>query len=303
MTSTYSTLYAKYLSVLVRVVEIALVVLIAFIAARMVWFAVYGAETSPPNLEFRSHQTRGFDQGRGDMTALNQINIFSARETLAPVGTQLTAPETRLNLTLRGVRTGQSEFEGSAVIEAPNIGQRTLPVGAEITSGVTLEEIYTDRVIINRRGARESLFLREEGPRRTLSVAQTSPSDQQGTAAEAQSQSNARSNRNVELTGEPNLELAAELEAEDWIDGLRMAPEIRDGAMIGFRVRDNARLEVLQASGLLPGDVVTELNGVVLDSPEGAGNAINLFSQTDSVELRVLRNGQNVTLALPLGEG
>ena len=290
------------ISILIRLIEIALVMVLAFIAAKAIWFLVYGAETRPSPIEFFASASGPAQlEPQTDLSRLSAVNLFRAREGLAQAETQLAAPQTRLNLTLRGVRTGANAQSGSAVIEAPSLGQRTLAVGMEISDGVTLEEIYADRVIINRRGARESLFLREEGARRTLSLAQAAPtSSAPQTAQTIPAPARPSSAPQSRLTGQPNLELAAELGAEDWIDGLRLAPALEEGAMIGFRVRDNAHLEVLQASGLLPGDIVTTLNGIALTSPEQARDAINLFTQTDTVELDILRNGESVQLALPL---
>lgn len=293
-------------SLLARAAEIVLVVVIAILAAKAVWFAIYGAETLPGDMDVRANAARPVETIHTDLSVLGETNLFRTRADLADAPSNLSAPETRLNLTLRGVRTGTTPQSGSAVIEAPNIGQRTLAVGGEIAEGVTLEEIYPDRVIINRRGARESLFLREDTARRSLSLVQpasTTPVSAPDPAPKTPSRATPASDPMSRLTGTPNVELASELEAEDWIDGLRLSPSLQDGAMQGFQVRENTRLEVFQASGLLPGDIVTALNGVPLDSPDGAREAIELFLSADRAEFDVLRDGQTVTLSLPLGEG
>ncbi len=69
-----------------------------------------------------------------------------------------TAPDvvdTTLDLTLTGVWVVAGG--GSATIETPDGEQSRFAVGDEIVDGVTLETVYPDQVIINRRGAREAL--------------------------------------------------------------------------------------------------------------------------------------------------
>lgn len=146
-----------------RVVEAGLVLVLAWLAAQALWFVIYGAEARPLDIDPGLGARPGAAAER-DLSALQAFTVFASRGAVAaaPSGE---APETRLNLVLRGVRTGPSPADGSAVIESPGQGQRALAAGAEIADGVRLVEIYADRVIINRRGARETIYLREQGRR------------------------------------------------------------------------------------------------------------------------------------------
>ena len=50
-------------------------------------------------------------------------------------------------------------------------------------------------------------------------------------------------------------------------DIVRLAPHVQEGQVVGFRVNPGRDRESFEALGLLPGDVVTDINGVVLDDP------------------------------------
>jgi len=65
--------------------------------------------------------------------------------------------ETTLNLVLHG--TWVDEKGGAAIIKTPDDKQSRFSVGDVITSGVTLERVYPDQVVINRGGVREALRL------------------------------------------------------------------------------------------------------------------------------------------------
>ncbi len=276
-----------------RATEAALVVILAFIAAQALWFVVYGDSVRALELNAPSGAGGAEAAQISDLSSLADAGLFAARggaEAEAP----RVAPETRLNLILRGVRRAVDPRAGAAFIEVPGEGQRSLSAGDEITDQVTLEEIYEDRVIINRRGVRESLYLSEEAARRARSrganpAARTLQVQARNTAAQASP-----------LSGEPIIALARELDAEDWIEGLRLAPELDGGDLVGFRIRETSHLEVLRAAGLRPGDVVTVLNGERLTGPEAVSRAMALFESTDRIVLTVQRDGRTVRLDIPL---
>ncbi|XBQ16689.1 MAG: type II secretion system protein N [Oceanicaulis sp.] len=260
-----------------RAAELVLAAVIGVIAAQALWFALYGGAAQPIDVGAGQAGGASTDAGpRVDLAVLSQSGLFAAREA-GPAPVVPDAPETRLNLTLRGVRTGADPQSGSAVIETPGAGQRALAVGMEIAPGVVLREIYPDRVIIDRRGARESLFLREEAARRAAGaprpVAPAAPAAAPGSG----------------------------LTAEDWIDGLRLEPVLEAGGLSGFRIGEGTSARLLQASGLQPGDVVTSLNGVALTNAEAVRSALTAFESTDTARFTVRRAEETLTLSVSLG--
>ncbi|MFP4519606.1 MAG: type II secretion system protein N, partial [Oceanicaulis sp.] len=213
-----------------------------------------------------------------DLSVLETFAVFASRgrPDAAPADA---APETRLNLVLRGVRTGASPLDGSAVIESPGQGQRALLAGAEIADGVRLVEIHPDRVIINRRGARETIYLRDEARRNARAAAAPRPAAQTPPAG------------------------AAQFDADDWIDGLRFEPVVEAGRMRGLRVREISRAELLDASGLRGGDVITSVNGQALTGAGAARAVARTFETAGQARLQIERDGAPVTLTIPLNQG
>jgi len=267
--------------------ELALVVVIAVLAARAVWFVVYGASAFP--LELASTDTRPPARGAeaADMSRLASAGLFSDRrfETQAEAAAVIDAPETLLNLVLHGVRRSLDPERSTAVIQAPRQGQRSLGVGAEIVDGVTLEAVYADRVIINRRGARESLFLREEaqagGTGLIRSIGEPVPEPEPALDS-------------------PAAEGAAQLDAQALSQGLRLALA-RDGdRILGFRITPESRPEVLAALGLQAGDLVTTVNGRTLERPADVLDLLSGLDGAEQVRFTVLRSGEALSLEADL---
>lgn len=278
-----------------RAVEIALIAGLAWIAAQAFWFAVYGTDALDLEIAAPQPARAGPAPERLDRTG-PAAGLFDALPGAAPAAADA-APQTRLDMTLRGVRSGADGGGGSAVIETPNRGQRSIAVGGEIAPGVRLAAVHKDRVIIERGGARESLFLTEAAARRARQmrapadrVSQPSPASASGTFSEPASP----------LSGRPDRELAATLDREDWVDGLRLEPALRDGAVMGLRVREASAIEVLRASGLLPGDVIVRLNGQALTGPDAGAAALSALSAADRVVAQVRRGDEEITLEAPL---
>jgi general secretion pathway protein C len=181
------------------------------------------------------------------------------------------------------------------VIESPGQGQRALPAGAEIADGVRLVEIHPDRVIINRRGARETIYLREEGRRNALAAAAPRPA--------ASPASRPAASPDAGSDAGPDPEAAAGLQVEDWIDGLRLEPVLSDSGMQGLRVRADTRGQVLQASGLRPGDVIRSVNGTRLDGAQAARAVAQTFETAGEARLEIERDDAPIVLTIPLRQG
>jgi len=216
-----------------RLLELALLAALTYIAARLIWLIAFGASATDFERD-PAAAGRAFD-GRpayqADLSRLRDSDLFADRRA-APVDTapvQATVQETSLDLTLRGIRRGMSPQTGGAIIQTPDNRQRFFAVGQEILDGVTLEEVHVDHVLIRRRGIAESLYLRDE--------------DQARRAAATPSASAAASGRGTE------------------IPGLFRAEAVREGnRLTGYRVAAGNDA-MLSAMGLRNGDVITAIDG------------------------------------------
>ena len=268
--------------VAVVIAEIALVAAVAFALARILWLIAFGA--SAGNFEAASASGRTGNDAEGsyiaDLNALANAALFADRRAEPEVAAAVQrAPETQLNLVLRGIRGGADPQSGAAIIQTPDNRQQFFAVGAPIMDGVTLEEVHVDYVIISRRGIAESLYLRERDAPQASSAAAPQPATRQPAA-------NTSSRDSL-----PGFELA---------EIFQVRPAVQNGRLIGYRLTgDNA--VILEAVGLRPGDIVTGINGRSLaDVSDLNGLFEEIEEEENSVSLAVQRNGLSLNLQVDL---
>ena len=245
------------------------VIVLGWVLARAVWFGLYGADAldvriDPPRVS-ASAASADPVSAQAPVTGL-----FSAGPSQAAPSVEA-APESRLNISLRGVRVGASEQDGSAIIDAENGRQRIVRVGDEIASGITVEAIHPDRIEINRRGARESLYLRDRERRQARQSASGAPAP-----AVAAPVASARA---------PDI--------DQLIEELDLGPRLRDGQLIGLDIGSDANRTWLARFGLEPGDVILALNDTPVSAPDALARAL---SNSGEVRLNIERDGQRLTL-------
>ena len=259
------------------VVTALLVVTIAYQLAGITWRLVPGA---PPTLAARAVATAPA-QPPVDLSKLTNSHLFGeAREEAAPVVTSVDAPDTTLSLSLTGILAYGPK--GAAIISANRGQEKTYRVGDSVDNadGAKLHSVEPDRVILNRNGQLETLRLPQQlssaAPRTT-----TSPVLPPAAAQPAGSLRQVISENASRLT-----------------DIVRLAPHVQEGKVIGFRVNPGRDRATFQALGLQPGDVITDINGTVLDDPSQGLQVFESLGEATQASVTVLREGTPQVLVI-----
>lgn len=200
-------------------------------------------------------------------TALTVKNPFPVVETAAVIDDS--APDvadTSLDLTLTGVWS--KEDGGSATIETPDGKQGRFAIGDEIVTGVTLDRVYPNQVIINRSGVRESL--RFEG-KEAASVA-SAPVQQQAAAEPA-----------------PDLR---DIPATGFLDFMRLAPAIDENGNFAIDIYAARDKQTFNSYGLRDGDRVISINGSPPPSDPSGLRAVASMLQREGEAVIVVRRGE-----------
>ena len=80
------------------------------------------------------------------------------------------------------------------------------------------------------------------------------------------------------------------------LDLMMASPARVDGKMQGFRVNPGKNMQLFQNTGLMAGDIVTEINGIPLNDMPSGIKALNTIKEASNVTLKVLRAGAVVTV-------
>jgi len=199
----------------------------------------------------------------------------------APLPSEL--PETRLNLTLYGIYHSSMLEASYVMIGAAKQSAQRYQQGDELSKGVVLHDIQTKNVVLARGGRYETLSLRKPLPN-TAAASRTATTNVSPTAQSATNPSQLLKTYQQELKTNPRnlLKLA------------RISPVNRDGKLIGYRLRPGRDPTLLSQFDLRSGDILTAVNGVMLDSPLKGLGVVQQLADANQLELQVLRNGQQM---------
>ncbi len=198
-------------------------------------------------------------------------------------------PETRLNLTLRGVVSAEAGQGGGAIIDSGNGQEVYYPVGAELPGGARLQAVRKDHVVLERNGRLETLKLPKDGIAPPTAGGRR-PSSRPAAARQS--------------VGGPALARLRQEVIENpsrLLDVFSIAPQTRHGRFVGYRIRPGRDRDLFALTGLKDGDTVTAINGVRLDTPAKAMNALRGLAQASVALVEIERDGRMQTLRVDLG--
>ena len=267
-----------------HIVSALLIVALASKLAEITWTIIPGTPLDAPAPNVGVPTTR-VDVGAADLAfaRITGSHLFgeASQAVAAVIETVVDAPDTDLNLELRGIVSSQDNENGWAIIADGRGEEKTYFVNDVIdgSPGTVLHSVYRDRVILNRAGSLETLRLPKElsASATTVTVRPAAPAP---TAASA-------SLREV-LTNN----------ASRIVDVIRVAPHIEQGQMVGFRINPGQERGQFDALGLQPGDVVTEINGTPMTDPSRGLQVFESLGEATIASVTVLRNGQPEVLAI-----
>ncbi len=197
--------------------------------------------------------------------------------------TPVDAPETKLNLILKGALASSDPVHARAIIGDPRGKEEQYAVGEQLPGNAELSEIHPDRVILKRNGRFETLRLPRDkksantvASRAVSSRPTTSPRQRLNSAR----QQLKRGNANL-----PNL--------------VRATPKRgKDGKTIGYTLSPGRDPDLFEQVGLQAGDVAIQINSISLDNPTNSARALKSMQSGESVSVTVMRNGQEQVLSL-----
>ena len=216
---------------------------------------------------------------------INRALLFGQPQAIkeAVTTTVEEAPETTLNYKLRGIYFSDQPTLAAAIIELSPNQSRYFSIGDEIAENILLSDIARDFVLINRYGKIERLNL--EKP--TVSTAGQPETNTGGNAIASSSLLRSYKKRYI---GNP-LALARRFQA---------IPVQENGRNIGFRLKALRGESLLQKLSFEENDVFIRVNGIELDKPFQALDALKSLTTASSVSVTILRNGSEQTMDFSL---
>jgi general secretion pathway protein C len=260
-----------------------LVVALAWYLAQLIWVLL------PQNDEFdwsvrsptpTSSSTQS-SKGTVDFEKIASTHLFGVpgAEPVGPNSATVDAPETRMNLKLKGTVAADDPGMAHAIIADGKGSDDVYFVKDKIPGGAVLHEIYPDRVILNRSGSLETLRLPKLSEGLGMQSAQSSQPI--NSAPSARSMQSAMSKKGMSFT-----------------DILRPQPFMPNGELKGYRIYPGRDRRKFAALGFRPGDLVTEINGQALDNLQNGMEVFKGIASAPSLTVTIDRAGEPVVVSV-----
>lgn len=256
--------------------------------AGLVWQIVPTPELPEPTVEKVTAAPVVNPRPRLNVAEVVNWHLFGSSSTPEPGATSevapIDAPDTRLNLVLRGVLSSDDPKEARAIIAEPTGEENFFGVGATLPGDAELKEIHADRIILMRAGRHETLRL----PREAM----------EGVDAGA-GQSAAAAARPAQVLGEYRDQMKENPLV--LMDLARVVPVPNpSGGLSGFRLFPGKKPALFAQLGLQAGDLVKEVNGLSMDNPMRGAELMQMLEGSDQLELRIERAGKEITMSVAI---
>lgn len=258
----------------------------AVLLAQLTWWLIEPAEPNT-NVSIPAYTPSANSSGSVsvDMAAIQSLNLFGQADTSAS-SNRRDAPKTSLNIRLVGVSASSNPQRSAAIIEQAG-QQQTYIVGDELgRSGVTVEEIYADRVLLDNNGRIETLQLEDIGedrPALSLIVDEPSAATTEIPAREI---------------GEAMEQLSAD--PQSMTDFVSISPAMENGELIGYRLQAGQQPELFRQSGFQNGDLAVAINGYDLTDMQQAMEFSNQLTTLTRADISIVRDGQPMQMSIEL---
>lgn len=239
-----------------------------------------GADKNSGNAQQSQQQT---------FRTLTTAHLFGVAQNQSAQVSAEKAPDTKLNLVLRGILTAGEAQMASAIIAQGASGQEeTYGINDKMPGGITLREIHAEHVIIERQGQFETLRMEKDQGDDLIAAPIDRPQSSTSTLSAVASQ--AIKNIRRELISNPTS-----------FSKYALPVVVREnGVQVGYRLQPQQNSELLTQAGLEPSDVITSVNGVSLSDMNNSISALRELSTASQVNIIVKRNGTEIPINIQL---
>jgi len=272
-------------------VSILLILACSYSLSQITWLLIPDDENSAAVQTKTINLPRKIFNNRQDDYAqrINQVHLFGVyQQKQAPKAVNTDAPETRLNLVLRGLFAATPMEKASAIIAIGNRGKEDIYGINDKISGALIKEIHTDRVVLERNGRYETLRMPKDFTKGQLIKSTSSRRGARVSASDSPGRILSNIRKNILRNPTSFSQYAMPI------------PYSVNGRLKGYRLKPQGDNSLFNAVGLQPNDVVTRVNGISLNRPSNGLSALRKLQNTKQVNITVLRNGAEIPLSIDI---
>lgn len=264
---------------LVMAVNAVLIILVAASLAQLTWRIA-----SPDNKGKQGKTVQNITspvEAAARLGAISELHLFGKAEVETRQNVPIVAPDTRLQLKLKGVFASSNPERAYAIISDSKNEDKSYRLGSKVAGGAILHAVYPDRVILKRNGQLETLRM-------------STSYDKSGIATSSkQTKRVSRTPRQV-VHAPPKFKKLKDTLLRDpqkiW-QQVKVSPVLKNGSIKGYRVEHKDK-QLMRSLHLQQGDVITAVNGKPLSDPASLYGLMNQLKTQNSLNVTIERNHQ-----------
>jgi len=220
---------------------------------------------------------------------ISKAHLFGIKNNqAAPVITEEEAPETKLKYKLRGIFFSTNTDLSSVILEKSRNDVKHYLLNSELADGVKLAMINIDHILIERYGKLEKLMLEKE---KGLLGSKNDNLPSLGSATQGSAAATAVLKTYKRKFSKNPMSLARKFQAVSVSE---------NGKNIGFKLKALRGETLLKKLKFRSDDVFTAINGIGLDKPFQALDALKSLTTSDSASVTFIRDGSKQTVDFKL---
>jgi general secretion pathway protein C len=248
--------------------------------------ALVGGHVKSPQPVLAARTVQQAPHPGADVQSVVSAHLFGIATVDPSTQDPANAPLSSANLVLVGTIASQDPKHGIAIIS--DGGPAKVFSVNDNVNGATLHSVYLDHVILDRAGTLETLRLP-----RLLVGSQPMPMARRTGGADPRT-----------VTAVDNIRRLVQQDPGILDQVMRTVASYDNnaGKLRGFRAYPGRNRAIFNKLGLKPGDLVTAINGTMLDDPQHSQEVFNTIQTSDHVTVTIERGGQKLDITLNIAQ-
>ena len=282
-------LVSKNERLLVSVINVCLIVLLAIALAQLTWRVLSPDSNNNPRQATVGQGTVSPVEKATRLGAISDLHLFGKVDVVEKVDAPIVAPETRLQLKLKGVFASSNPERAFAIISDSKNKDKSYRLGSKVVGGATLHAVYPDRVILKRNGRLETLRMSTSYDKSALKSLTKATSRKPRPARRVMRAPAKLKQLKDTLLKDPQ---------KIW-QQVRVSPVLKNGSIKGYSVEHKDK-QLMHSLNLQKGDVITAVNGKALSDPASLYGLMDVLKTQKSLSVTIERNNQEQVIQLQM---
>ena len=205
-----------------------------------------------------------------------------------------------MNIIILGIITSSSSKESVALIKNNEDKKvKALKVGFKLLDKYVIKQINSDSIMIEKDNAHLIVYKGAfyAGATQTAQSSIKKPINNREYKEQGFNRKTSEDEIAVELTGTYRDDMVKN-KLQQILMEAATTPVLNNNSIIGFKISDITPGSIFEKAGFEDGDIITQINSTVLNSPTSAISVLHSIKKSTSVDVLIVRNGRSMDMTI-----